>query len=72
MSDASRVAAGAAPRSFPGHAAALKDQALRIKSPQVWAQTQAEFLRLTAIAEHPLNPKLFYESIFDRLRRASI
>jgi hypothetical protein len=27
-------------------------------------------LKPRGVAEHPLNPKLFYESIFDRLRRA--
>jgi DNA polymerase III subunit delta' len=74
MSDAARVQQGAAPRAFadPASRSALQAQALRIRSPQTWVQTMAELQRLRAIAEHPLNPKLFYESIFDRLRRASI
>ena len=74
MADAARVQQGAAPRSFadPTSQSGLKAQALRIRSPQTWTQTMAELQGLRAIAEHPLNPKLFYESIFDRLRRASI
>lgn len=70
MSDAARVANGVAPRSFPDQAASLSRQSLRIRSPQVWAQTMAELQRIRTVAEHPLNPKLFYESIFDRYRRA--
>jgi DNA polymerase III subunit delta' len=72
MTDASRVQSGLPPRSFPDHQAALREQAIRIKSPQSWSQTLAELQRLRAIAEHPLNPKLFYESIFDRMRRALV
>jgi DNA polymerase-3 subunit delta' len=70
MSDAARVAHGVAPRSFPDQAPALSRQSLRIRSPQAWAQTMAELQRIRGVAEHPLNPKLFYESIFDRYRRA--
>lgn len=72
MADADRVRLGLKPRAFPEKARALKDQSLRIKSAQSWTQTIAELQRLRAIAEHPLNPKLFYESIFDRLRRAIV
>lgn len=72
MTDAQRVAVGLGPRAFPEKALALKEQALRIRSPQIWAQTLAEYQRLRAIAEHPLNPKLFYETIFQRLRSASV
>jgi DNA polymerase-3 subunit delta' len=72
MADAARVRLGLAPRAFPEQAAALRRQALRIRSDQSWAQTMAELQRLRAVAEHPLNPKLFYESIFDRLRRVLI
>ncbi len=72
MADAARVRLGLAPRAFPEQSAALRRQALRIRSDQSWAQTMAELQRLRAISEHPLNPKLFYESIFDRLRRVLI
>lgn len=72
MNDAGRVRAGLAPRSFPDRARALSEQAVRIRSDQGWSQAMAELQRLRAVAEHPLNPKLFYESIFDRLRRAQI
>ncbi len=72
MNDASRVRAGLAARAFPEHDAALKQQALRIRSPQSWAQTLSELQKIRGIAEHPLNPKLFYESIFDRYRRALV
>jgi hypothetical protein len=41
-----------------------------MKSPQRWFQMLAEIQASRAVAEHPLNPKLFYESIFDRYRRA--
>jgi hypothetical protein len=70
MTDASRVASGLAPRAFPQEVGALKEQALRMKSPQRWFQMLAEIQASRAVAEHPLNPKLFYESIFDRYRRA--
>jgi len=72
MSDAARVRLGAPVRSFPDQATALREQALRIKSPQNWAQTMAEIQKIRGVAEHPLNPKLFYESIFDRYRRALV
>ena len=72
MTDASRVKLGLPPRSFPEHQAALHQQAMRIKSPQSWSEALAELQRLRAVAEHPLNPKLFYESIFDRMRRALV
>lgn len=70
MTDAARVRAGLKPRVFPSHEKALKDQSHRIRSAQAWSQTLAEIQKLRGVAEHPLNPKLFYESIFDRLRRA--
>jgi len=70
MTDASRVANGLAPRAFPQESDALREQALRMRSPQRWSQMLAEILASRALAEHPLNPKLFYESIFDRYRRA--
>jgi DNA polymerase III subunit delta' len=70
MTDAGRVKAGLSPRTFLGHEKALKEQSHRIRSAQAWSQTLAEIQKLRAVAEHPLNPKLFYESIFDRLRRA--
>lgn len=72
MADAARVRLGLSPRAFPDQAAALRRQALRIRSDQSWAQTMAELQRLRTVSEHPLNPKLFYESIFDRLRRVLI
>lgn len=70
MTDAARVHAGLEPRAFPMHDKALRDQSYRIRSAQAWSQTLAEIQKLRGVAEHPLNPKLFYESIFDRLRRA--
>ena len=72
MADAARVRLGLRPRAFPDQAAALRRQALRIRSDQSWAQTMAELQRLRAVSEHPLNPKLFYEAIFDRLRRVLV
>ncbi len=72
MNDAALVRNGIAARSFPEQGAALRDQALRIRSPQNWAQTMAEIQRIRGVAEHPLNPKLFYESVFDRYRRALV
>ncbi len=70
MTDAARVHAGLKPRAFAAHEKALKDQSYRIRSAQAWSQALAEIQKLRGVAEHPLNPKLFYESIFDRLRRA--
>lgn len=72
MADCGRVRLGLVARSFPQQSAALQDQALRIRSPQQWSQTLAEIQKIRAVAEHPLNPKLFYESIFDRYRRALV
>lgn len=72
MSDAAMVRLGVPARSFPEQAGVLREQALRIKSPQTWAQTMAELQKIRGVAEHPLNPKLFYESIFDRYRRALV
>lgn len=72
MADCGRVRLGLHARSFPQQSAALRDHALRIRSPQQWSQTLAEIQRIRAVAEHPLNPKLFYESIFDRYRRALV
>jgi len=72
MNDAARVRVGLAPRSFPEHEPALRDQALRIRSAQNWSQILAELQKIRGVAEHPLNPKLFYESIFDRYRRALV
>ena len=72
MTDCGRMRLGLPARSFPQQSSALRDQALRIRSPQQWSQTMAEIQRIRAVAEHPLNPKLFYESIFDRYRRALV
>lgn len=72
MADAARVRYGLPPRAFPEHAAALEQHALRIRSPQQWSQTIAELQRARAVAEHPLNPRLFFESIFDRLHRSLV
>jgi len=72
MNDAARVRLGLAPRSFPEHEPALRDQSLRIRSAQNWSQTLAELQKIRGVAEHPLNPKLFYESIFDRYCRALV
>jgi DNA polymerase III subunit delta' len=70
MTDAARVRAGLKPRAFPSQEKALRDQSYRIRSAQAWSQAIAEIQKLRGVAEHPLNLKLFYESIFDRLRRA--
>jgi hypothetical protein len=43
---------------------------LRVRSAQAWVQTLAEIQRLRAFADHPLNPRLAYEGLFDRYRRA--
>jgi len=72
MTDAARVRQGLSPRTFPDQMPGLRQHALAMRSPQAWAQTMAELQRLVAHADHPLNPKLFYESIFDRLRRCLV
>jgi DNA polymerase III subunit delta' len=72
MTDTARVHAGLRPRAFPAHEQPLKEQSYRIRSAQAWSQAIAEIQKMRGVAEHPLNPKLFYESIFDRLRRALV
>ncbi len=70
MTDVGRVHHGLGARAFPGQTQALSRTAARVSSPSLWSQATAEILQKRAVAEHPLNPKLFFESIFDRYRRA--
>ncbi len=70
MVDVDRARIGLAPRFFPQCGQAVSSLAMRIRSAQSWVQTLAEIQRLRAVADHPLNPRLFYEGLFDRYRRA--
>lgn len=70
MNDVGRVRLGISAVSFPSSEVQLKDAALRLRSPQVWTETMSYFQRLRAAAEHPLNPKLFFETIFIRYQQA--
>jgi DNA polymerase-3 subunit delta' len=70
MTDVSRSRYGLAPRAFPAESSTLMSTASRVRSASLWAQATSEILRQRGVAEHPLNPKLFFESIFDRYRRA--
>jgi len=72
--DVSRVQYGIAPVSFPQETKALKDQAQPIarhpQGSQMMARGIAQMLDHSRMADHPLNPQLFYETIFEDLRRA--
>ena len=70
MVDVDRARIGLAPRFFPQFGQAISALSMRIRSAQTWVQTLAEIQRLRAVADHPLNPRLFYEGLFDRYRRA--
>lgn len=70
MVDVDRTRIGLTPRFFPQCGQAISGLAMRIRSAQSWVQTLAEIQRLRAVADHPLNPRLFYEGLFDRYRRA--
>jgi len=70
MVDVDRCRLGLQPRSFPDAADTLREMSLRVRSAQAWVQTLAEIQRLRAFADHPLNPRLAYEGLFDRYRRA--
>jgi DNA polymerase-3 subunit delta' len=70
MNDVGRVRLGVPPRHFLDHQAALRAHAERLRSPQRFSLAVADLQRQRAIAEHPLNPKLFFETIFDQFQRA--
>jgi DNA polymerase-3 subunit delta' len=70
MNDVARVRSGVQPRHFCDHESALKDHASRLQSPQRFSLAMADLQRQRAIAEHPLNPRLFFETIFERFQRA--
>jgi hypothetical protein len=48
----------------------LQAHAGRLRSPQRFSSVMADLQRQRALAEHPLNPRLFFETIFERLQRA--
>ncbi|NBW00321.1 MAG: hypothetical protein EBR85_01160 [Betaproteobacteria bacterium] len=70
MNDVARVRLGVAPRHFIDHHQALQAHAQRLRSPQRFSSGMADLQRQRALAEHPLNPRLFFETIFERLQRA--
>ena len=70
MNDVARVRLGVAPRLFIEHHQALQAHAERLRSPQRFSSAMADMQRQRALAEHPLNPRLFFETIFERLQRA--
>ena len=70
MNDVARVRFGVPPRHFLNHQAALQSHAERLRSPQRFSLAMAELQRQRAVADHPLNPRLFFETIFDRFQRA--
>jgi DNA polymerase-3 subunit delta' len=72
MNDVARVRFGVPPRHFSGHQTALQAHAERLRSPQRFSLAMAELQRQRAVADHPLNPKLFFETIFDRFQRAYV
>lgn len=72
MNDVARVRFGAPPRHFSSHQTALQTHAERLRSPQRFSLAMAELQRQRAVADHPLNPKLFFETIFDRFQRAYV
>jgi len=70
MVDAARIRLELSAVSFPQQIDALSRLAQNIRSPQGWSEALADLQRARGAADHPLNPKLFYETIFDRYRRA--
>lgn len=64
--DLGRCAVGAAPRYFPQPA--LKTQAQRLSLPAL-LQAEKEVARMRALANHPLNPRLFLEDLCVRAFR---
>lgn len=72
MSDVARVRLGIAPRHFAELQTALQAHAERLRSLQRFSLAMAELQRQRAVADHPLNPRLFFEMIFDRFQRAYV
>ena len=70
MNDVARVRLGVTPRLFVEYHQALQAHAGRLRSPQRFSSVMADLQRQRALAEHPLNPRLFFETIFERLQRA--
>ena len=66
--DLGQVAVGAAPRYFPGQARPLAALAGRISLPRLM-QAQKHIARMRALANHPLNPRLFLEDLAVRAFR---
>jgi DNA polymerase-3 subunit delta' len=72
MNDVARVRFGVPPRHFSSHQTALEAHAERLRSLQRFSLAMAELQRQRAVADHPLNPRLFFETIFDRFQRAYV
>ncbi|MFM8677343.1 MAG: DNA polymerase III subunit delta' [Burkholderiaceae bacterium] len=72
MNDVARVRFGVPPRHFSSHQTALEAHAERLRSLQRFSLAMAELQRQRAVADHPLNPRLFFEAIFDRFQRAYV
>lgn len=74
--DVSRMQYGIAPVSFPQETKALQGQAQPIarhpQGSQILARGIALLLDHSRMADHPLNPQLFYETIFEDLRKALV
>lgn len=69
MNDVARVRLGIAPRHFAELQTALQAHAEQLRSVQRFGLAMADLQRQRAVADHPLNPKLFFETIFDRFQR---
>lgn len=67
--DVARVAAGASPLYHPGRQARLAQLAQR-SSARGRAEADRRLVRQRALAEHPLNPRLFVEETLDGYARA--
>ncbi|MFM1881124.1 MAG: hypothetical protein RLZZ344_1358 [Pseudomonadota bacterium] len=73
--DLSRVTHGLAPTSLPGEAQIFATVSRAIVAqrdgPERLARGLAQIQQHARAADHPLNPQLFYETIFEDLRRAA-
>lgn len=70
MNDVARVRLGIAPRHFAELQTVLLAHAQQLRSIQRFGLAMADLQRQRAVADHPLNPRLFFETIFDRFQRA--
>lgn len=72
--DVSRLQYAVAPISFPDEAPAIGAQAKKVREtpqgPQILARGLWQLQQHARSADHPLNPQLFYETVFEDLRLA--